>query len=94
MTFGAPWAPWGGIGESGYGRIKGPEGLREFTYPVHLGKTLGPTIKSVAWYPYNAPTQRMMEGLIDILGARDLRTKLSGAREVLSNISETLRSKL
>ncbi len=28
-----PSLPFGGVGESGFGRIHGPDGLREFTYP-------------------------------------------------------------
>jgi aldehyde dehydrogenase (NAD+) len=33
LTFaGVPGLPFGGIGESGFGRIHGPDGLKEFTY--------------------------------------------------------------
>jgi hypothetical protein len=28
-----PALPLGGVGESGFGRIHGPDGLREFTHP-------------------------------------------------------------
>lgn len=28
-----PSLPWGGVGESGFGRLQGPDGLREFTNP-------------------------------------------------------------
>lgn len=31
MNAGVPALPWGGVGESGYGRIHGADGLREFT---------------------------------------------------------------
>jgi len=31
--FGVPSLPFGGVGESGFGRIHGPDGLREFTRP-------------------------------------------------------------
>jgi len=30
MYAGVPALPWGGVGESGFGRIHGPDGLREF----------------------------------------------------------------
>ena len=29
---GVPGLPFGGVGESGFGRIHGPDGLKEFTY--------------------------------------------------------------
>ena len=33
ITFaGVPGLPFGGVGESGFGRIHGPDGLKEFTY--------------------------------------------------------------
>jgi len=34
LTFaGMPSLPYGGVGESGFGSIHGPDGLREFTHP-------------------------------------------------------------
>src|ERR671932_1016078 len=44
-TAGAPWGLWGGIGESGYGRLHGVQGLREFAVPVHVARTLVPAMK-------------------------------------------------
>ncbi len=35
---GIPSLPFGGIGESGFGRIHGPEGLREFTRPKAIAR--------------------------------------------------------
>ncbi len=33
-----PSLPFGGVGESGFGRIHGPDGLREFTYPKAIAR--------------------------------------------------------
>ena len=33
MSASAPNVPWGGSGDSGYGRTRGPEGLLEMTQP-------------------------------------------------------------
>jgi aldehyde dehydrogenase (NAD+) len=39
ITFaGIPGLPFGGVGESGFGRIHGPDGLREFTYPKAISR--------------------------------------------------------
>ncbi len=35
---GVPSLPFGGVGDSGFGRIHGPDGLREFTYPKAIAK--------------------------------------------------------
>jgi aldehyde dehydrogenase (NAD+) len=39
ITFaGVPSLPFGGVGDSGFGRIHGPDGLREFTYPKAISR--------------------------------------------------------
>ena len=39
ITFaGVPSLPFGGVGDSGFGRIHGPDGLREFTYPKAIAR--------------------------------------------------------
>src|SRR5207247_982505 len=38
VTAGAPWGLWGGVGQSGYGRLHGRLGLREFAVPVHVAR--------------------------------------------------------
>src|SRR5207249_11917779 len=48
-TAGAPWGLWGGVGESGYGRLHGAVGLREFAYPVHIAENVLPMVKRVWW---------------------------------------------
>lgn len=35
---GIPTLPFGGVGQSGFGRIHGPDGLREFTYPHAIAR--------------------------------------------------------
>jgi succinate-semialdehyde dehydrogenase/glutarate-semialdehyde dehydrogenase len=46
-TGGAPWAPWGGVGESGYGRLQGTAGLLEFVVPTTVARNLTPKMKRV-----------------------------------------------
>jgi len=39
LTFaGVPSLPFGGVGESGFGRIHGEDGLREFTRPKSISR--------------------------------------------------------
>ena len=35
---GIPALPFGGVGDSGFGRIHGPDGLREFTYAKAIAR--------------------------------------------------------
>ncbi|GAA1554532.1 aldehyde dehydrogenase family protein [Dactylosporangium maewongense] len=45
LTFaGMPSLPFGGVGGSGFGRIHGEDGLREFTRPKAIVKRRGPTL--------------------------------------------------
>jgi acyl-CoA reductase-like NAD-dependent aldehyde dehydrogenase len=92
--FGASWAPWGGIGESGYGRIKGIEGLHEMTYPMHFSQTAGPSMKRIIWYPYTKEVKDTMRSLIDVLAGPDVGTKLRGARTVARGLGKALKSRL
>jgi acyl-CoA reductase-like NAD-dependent aldehyde dehydrogenase len=73
---GAPWGVWGGVGESGYGRLHGKLGLREFTVPVHVSTTLLPKMKKAWWYPYDRPTLETFQAFADFLGAERLGVRL------------------
>jgi acyl-CoA reductase-like NAD-dependent aldehyde dehydrogenase len=67
---GVPWGVWGGVGESGYGRLHGTLGLREFTVPVHVGTTMHPKMKKLWWYPYDRPTLEAFRSFADVVGAK------------------------
>jgi delta 1-pyrroline-5-carboxylate dehydrogenase len=89
-----PWGPWGGQGESGYGRLNGELGIREFAVPVHVAHNRAPMIKNPWWYPYDEATEAFTRGAIKVLGARALGTKLEGLKELVSNAGEAIRNKL
>jgi acyl-CoA reductase-like NAD-dependent aldehyde dehydrogenase len=67
---GAPWGVWGGVGDSGFGRLHGALGLREFTVPVHVGMTMLPKMKKPWWYPYDRPTLETFRSFADVVGAK------------------------
>lgn len=92
--FGASWAPWGGIGESGYGRIKGYEGLLEMTYPIHFTRTAGPMMKRIVWYPYTSEVKNTMRSMIDVLAAPDFSSKVSGVRTILRDVGKVMKDRL
>jgi acyl-CoA reductase-like NAD-dependent aldehyde dehydrogenase len=91
VTASAPWGLWGGVGESGYGRLHGKLGLREFTVPVHIARNTMPRLKRVWWYPYDEPTTRTLRGIADFVAGKK---RLPAAGSVLANIGRALRRKL
>ncbi|MFN2595198.1 MAG: aldehyde dehydrogenase family protein, partial [Actinomycetota bacterium] len=89
----ASWAPWGGVGESGFGRLNGVEGLREFVIPVHVARPMLKQ-KRLFWYPYSENAREMTEGVVQLLGAQSLSERLSGARRMASNVTKAIKEKL
>ena len=88
------WAPWGGTGESGFGRLNGVYGIREFAVPTHLAESLTPKLQKPYWYPYNAAQQKVVKGLVGVLGGRSLGDKVAAVKEISAGYVKTLRSRL
>jgi acyl-CoA reductase-like NAD-dependent aldehyde dehydrogenase len=94
VNAGAAWAPWGGVGESGFGRLNGDEGLREFTVPTHIGRPMMGQLKQPFWYPYDEPSEKGIRGINKLLGSPDLRERIQGAVEMATNIGKAFKNKL
>lgn len=64
--------PWGGVGESGFGRSHGAEGLLEFTRCKVIDRPRGgvPPFKRPWWYPYDADQLELLTGFTRLTGAR------------------------
>ena len=56
VNFGIPDLPFGGIGESGYGRQGGPEGLRQFCYLQSLTEPRLSLRREPYWLPRLFPS--------------------------------------
>jgi hypothetical protein len=71
VSYAVTGLPFGGVKESGIGRVHGPEGLREFTRTksVVAGRIDGP--RELWWFP-------VPQGL-DSLGIRSLRLRFGGS---------------
>jgi acyl-CoA reductase-like NAD-dependent aldehyde dehydrogenase len=91
---GAPWGAWGGVGESGYGRLHGKLGIREFTVPVHVGTTILPRMKKVWWYPYDQPTLDTFRAFADFLGAERLGVRLRALASAAPKAIRAIRGKI
>jgi acyl-CoA reductase-like NAD-dependent aldehyde dehydrogenase len=93
-TAGAPWTPWGGVGESGYGRLNGIYGLREFVMPVNVSTSLAPGMKKLWWYPYGDATTTTLRSFTELLSARTMPQRATALKSVLSNVGRALKEKL
>jgi acyl-CoA reductase-like NAD-dependent aldehyde dehydrogenase len=94
VTASAPWGLWGGIGDSGYGRLHGRLGVREFTVPVHVATSLLPPLKGLWWFPYDRPTFKAMRSIAEVLSSPSLGRKLAAAGEGAISAIRAIRRKL
>ena len=90
---GAAWTTWGGVGESGYGRLNGTLGLREFSVPVHVAKPLLPG-KRLWWYPYDQATHTALRGATDLFGSTRAADKVAAVGALLTNAGRAFKNKL
>ncbi len=71
-SYGAPETPWGGVKQSGIGRIHwGVNGLREYMEPHHImTERIRPLRKEMWWFPYSAKGYRRFGALVRFLFGR------------------------
>ncbi len=91
---GVPWSPWGGIGESGYGRLNGVYGLRELTVPTHVGTNAAPKLKRLFWYPYGEATGTAMRSLTELLSAPTVSGKVGAFKSAAANLTKAIKEKI
>ncbi len=70
--------PMGGVGESGFSRVHGEEGLRDFTRARAILVNKGRRSRDPWWYPYTPFTRRIVRALIRWDGRDGIR-RLTGA---------------
>ena len=87
------WAPWGGTGESGFGRLNGIYGVREFAVPTHHAQSLTPKMRKPYWFPYNESQDRTIRGILGALGERTTAGKVAAAKEVAASYLSLMRSR-
>jgi len=83
VHFGIPSLPFGGVGESGYGRSHGEEGLGEMTRSRSvLVDRLG-LKREPWWFPYSRSTERVLEATLLFRLKGGLRGIFAGAAHLL-----------
>jgi acyl-CoA reductase-like NAD-dependent aldehyde dehydrogenase len=89
----APWAAWGGVGDSGFGRVNGEAGLREFSVPVHVARASLP-MKRAVWYPYDSASDGIFRGTAQFLGRRELGQKISALGGIVGSFLKAGKTRL
>jgi len=71
ITFaGVPSLPFGGVGDSGFGRIHGPDGLREFTYAKAIAKQRFKPLLALTTFSRTEKADSQLAQLITVLHGR------------------------
>lgn len=67
--------PWGGVGDSGFGRSHGEEGLLETTWTQVVERGRVAEIKKPWWYPYGPEQRRVFRQFVRAVAADHLPTR-------------------
>jgi aldehyde dehydrogenase (NAD+) len=71
QTFaGVPSVPFGGVGDSGFGRIHGEDGLREFTYPKGVVVQRMRPLIALTTFERTPRADRMLQRVVKLLYGR------------------------
>ncbi len=92
FQYSQPELPWGGVGESGFGRSHGEEGLLEMTWAQVIDENgLGPVEpKRPWWYPYGHDQRRAFEAFVAATAATSLGRRAVALADTAKQVARTL----
>jgi succinate-semialdehyde dehydrogenase/glutarate-semialdehyde dehydrogenase len=71
MSHGLAETPWGGFGDSGFGRTHGEAGFREMLKTTVIVDDILPGVRrNLWWQPYSAKVYRGIRAIAEVLGGR------------------------
>lgn len=70
---GVPGLPFGGVGESGFGRIHGPDGLKEFTYAKAIARQRFKPMVDVTTFDRTEKAEKQFTQVLGLLHGRSTR---------------------
>ncbi|HEV7907460.1 MAG TPA: hypothetical protein VGP03_04910 [Pseudonocardiaceae bacterium] len=65
-----PSLPFGGVGDSGFGRIHGPDGLKEFTYAKAIARQRFKPMLALTSFTRSAKADHQLTQIITMLHGR------------------------
>jgi hypothetical protein len=69
-TAALPSVPFGGVGASGFGRVHGPDGLREFASPQSVARLRFPPPLVLTSFRRTAKTEQRMAAVVALVHGR------------------------
>lgn len=92
IAYGMPHLPWGGCGESGFGKIHGKAGFDEMVKHKVVVKSKMPFAKrSFWWYPNSPDIYNGLKGTADCFYGYGIRNRISGLGKLLKVIPSMFR---
>ena len=95
ITHAAPETPWGGVKESGVGRIHSDDGLRDLCISYHVNEE---AVSNINWSPFWQPySHKMYKTLIDaarVMNHSSISEKAKGALGFAGSLFEIVREKI
>jgi acyl-CoA reductase-like NAD-dependent aldehyde dehydrogenase len=86
MTYMAPDLPFGGVKDSGFGRLGGRDGLRALTHPTAILDERLPLRRPNRLFPVGARDYAIARGAIDLLYGPGVRRKLAALRDLARGV--------
>ncbi|MDI3482135.1 MAG: hypothetical protein PWQ88_6 [Candidatus Methanomethylophilaceae archaeon] len=90
-TYGLPATPWGGSGESGFGRTHGQWGMMELMEPHHIHVDKGNFPHDIWWFPYSSEGLELNRDMINGLFAHKGVSRLSSLLNVRKGFKDQTR---
>lgn len=80
FTHGAPNTPWGGVKESGIGRVHGDDSLIDLSETYHVNLPILPQLaNNPLWHPYSLDKVKRFMGATQALFGKGISGKIAGA---------------
>jgi succinate-semialdehyde dehydrogenase/glutarate-semialdehyde dehydrogenase len=86
INYTIPDLPFGGTRHSGFGRVHGREGLREFVRPKAWVEDRLALPREPYWFEEGGSSESMVRALLDFRHGRGLRDRLAGAWRLLHSV--------
>ncbi len=85
ITFAAiPSLPFGGVGDSGFGRIHGPDGLREFSYAKAIARQRFKPLLALTSFTRSDKADKQLVQMVTMLHGRGSTRRTASAAATVS----------